>query len=130
MVRTLENNYFLVRTKLGYLRYIKVKASQILHGGATPVAPSKKWIKTISIHLMKKTFLVFHIYSVTEEILSPATFITEWTSIGYCETSKFFWLIFLVSSPPSLPTMRFPHSSSMTTGLGECSKFSMISISI
>ena len=37
----------------------------------------------------------------------------------------FFWLIFLVSSPPSL---RFSHSSSMNTILGESSKFPMSSI--
>ena len=29
------------------LSYSKVKASQILHGGTTPVAPSKNWIKAI-----------------------------------------------------------------------------------
>ena len=35
---------------------------------------------------------------VTEEILSPKTFFTEWTSRGYCKTYDFFfWLIFLVS---------------------------------
>ena len=91
-----------------------------------------------SIHLIRKTFPVFHIYSVvkksqeksclpncftinipqvTEEILSPTTFVTKWTFIGYCKTSAFFWLIFSVSSPPSLTTMRFPHSSSMNTSL-------------
>ena len=58
-------------------------------------------------------------------------FVTEWTSIGYCKTSDFFfWLIFLVSSPPSLTTTRFPHSSSMNTSLGESSKFPMSSVSI
>ena len=93
------------------LIYSKVKASQILHGGTTPVAPSKNRIEAISIHLIRKTFPVFHIYLVvkksqekpclpnwfpiniplvTEEILSPTTFVTEWTSIGYCKTSDFF----------------------------------------
>ena len=42
------------------------------------------------------------------QILSPTTFVTEWVSIDYCKTSDFFWLIFSVSSPPSLTTMRFP----------------------
>ena len=64
---------------------------------------------------------------VTEEILSPTAFVT----IGYCKTSDFFiWIIFLVSSPPSLTSMRFPHSLSMNTSLGESSKFPMSSISI
>ena len=57
---------------------------------------------------------------VTEEILSSTTFVTEWTSISYCKASDFFfWLIFLVSSQRSLATMRFPHSSSMNTIIGE-----------
>ena len=93
------------------LIYSKFKASQILHGGTTPVAPSKNRIEAISIHLIRKTFPVFHIYLVvkksqekpclpnwfpiyfplvTEEIFSPATLVTEWTSIGYCKTSDFF----------------------------------------
>ena len=68
---------------------------------------------------------------VTEEIISPTTFVTEWTSLGYCKRSDlFFWLMFLVSSPPSLTTMRFPQSLSMNTSLGESSKFPMSSISI
>ena len=94
------------------LIYSKVKASQILHGGTTPVAPSKNRIEAISIHLIRKTFPVFHIYLVvkksqekpclpnwfpiniplvTEEILSPTTFVTEWASICYCKTSDFFF---------------------------------------
>ena len=61
---------------------------------------------------------------VTEEILSPTAFVIGWTSIDYCETSDFFfWLIFPVSFPPSLTTMRLPHSSSMNTSLGESSTF-------
>ena len=133
------------------LIYSKVKASQILHGGTTPVAPSKNWIKAISIHLIRETFPVFHIYLVvkksqekpclpnwfpiniplvTEEILSPTTFVTEWTSIGYCKTSDFFWLIFPVRSSPSLTTLRFPHSSSMNKNLGESCKFPMWSLSM
>ena len=66
---------------------------------------------------------------VTEEILSPTTFVTKWAFIGYCKTSVFFLLIFSVSSPPSLTTMRFPHSSLMDASLGE-SKFPMSSISM
>ena len=42
----------------------------------------------------RKTMLTWlipkNIPLVTEEILSPTTFITEWTSIGYCKTSGFF----------------------------------------
>ena len=65
---------------------------------------------------------MFHM--VTEEILSPTTFATEWTSMSYCKTSHFFfWLIVLVSSSPSLTSMRFPHSSSMNTSLGESFTF-------
>ena len=133
------------------LIYSKVKASQILHGGTTPVVPSKNWIKAISIHLIRKTFPVFHIYSVvkksqeksclpncftinipqvTEEILSPTTFVTKWTFIGYCKMSAFFWLIFSVNSPPSLTTMRFSYSTLMNTSLVESSKFPTSSISI
>ena len=37
-----------------YFIYSRVNASYILHGGTTPVAPSKNWIKAISIHLIKK----------------------------------------------------------------------------
>ena len=68
---------------------------------------------------------------VNEEILSPTTFVTEWTSIDYSKTSDlFFRLIILVSSPPSLTAMRFSHSSLMNTNLCESSKFPLSSISI
>ena len=61
---------------------------------------------------------------VTEEILSPTTFGTQWASIGYCETSGFFfWLIFLLSSPPSCTYEAFPYSSSMNTSVVESSIF-------
>ena len=70
-------------------------------------------------------------YMVTGEILSPTTFVTEWRSIGYYKTFDFFfWVIFLLSSPLSFTTMRFPHSSSMNRSLGESSKFSMSSTPI
>ena len=80
------------------LIYSKVKTSQILHDGTTPVVPNKNWIKAISIHLIRKTFPAFHIYlvakksqekpclpdwftinipQVTEEIFWPTTFVTE-----------------------------------------------------
>ena len=69
--------------------------------------------------------LRFHM--VTEEILLPTAFVTEWPSIGYFITSEFFfWLILLVSSSPSLT---IPHSSSMNTNLGESSTFPILSIS-
>ena len=65
---------------------------------------------------------VFHM--IIEEILLP-------TSIGYCKISDFFlWVIFLVSSPSSLTTMRFPYSSWINTSLGESSSFPVLSISI
>ena len=68
---------------------------------------------------------------ITEEMLSRTTFVIEWTSVGYCEMSdSFFWLIFLVSSPPSLIATRFPHSSSINTSLAESFKFPMSSILI
>ena len=150
MIRRTQLKHFLpLYTVL--LIYSKVKASQILPGEKTPVVPNKNWIKAISIHQIRKTFPVFHIYLVvkksqekpclpdwfpiniplvTEEILSPTTFVIGWTSIGYCKTSDFFWLIFPVRSSPSLTTMRFPHSSSMSKSLGESSKFPMSSLSM
>ena len=61
---------------------------------------------------------------IIEEILLP-------TTIGYCKMSDFFlWVIFLVSSPSSLTTMRFPYSSWINTSLGESSSFPVLSISI
>ena len=75
-------------------------------------------------------YFTINIPQVTEEILSPTTFVTKWTFKGYCKTCAFFWLIFSVSSPPSLTTIRFPHSSLMNTSLGESSKFPMSSISM
>ena len=68
---------------------------------------------------------------VIEEILLPTVFVRQWTSIDYCKTSDlFFWFIFLVSSPLSLITMRFSHSSSMNTRIGKSSKFPMSSTSM
>ena len=105
-----------------------------------------------SIHLIRKTLPVFHIYSVvkksqeklclpncftintpqvTEEILSLTTFVTEWPFIGYRHAKRLsFSANILVSSPPPLNTMRLPHSSLMNTSLGESSKFPMSSISM
>ena len=74
-------------------------------------------------------FTMFHM--VIEEILLPTVFVRQWTSIDYCKTSDlFFWFIFLVSSPLSLITMRFSHSSSMKTRIGKSSKFPMSSTSM
>ena len=39
----------------------------MLHGRTTPVAPSKNYIKAISIHLIRKTFPVLRIYSVSKK---------------------------------------------------------------
>ena len=42
---------------------------------------------------LRNWFTIFHV--VTEEILSPTVFVTQWTSTDYCKTSDFFfWLIF------------------------------------
>ena len=49
------------------LIHIKVTTSQIIHGGTTPVASRKNWIKAISIHLIRKTFPVFYIDSVVKK---------------------------------------------------------------
>ena len=97
---------------------------------------SKKFpfFQVISIGPQEKSclsnwFTIFHM--IIEELPSLTRFFVEWTSTGYCKTSNFFfWLTFLVSSLPSLTTMRFPYSSSMNTILGESSKFPMSSISI
>ena len=108
---------------------------------------AKNWIKAIySVDQKNTSFLFSYLFGskksclpncftinipqVTEEILSPTTFVTKWTFKGYCKTCAFFWLIFSVSSPPSLTTIRFPHSSLMNTSLGESSKFPMSSISM
>ena len=48
--------------------------------------------------------------------------ICHWAT-GYCKTSDFFWLIFSISSPPSLTTTRFTNSSTMNTSVREFSKF-------
>ena len=92
------------------LIYSEVKASEILHGGTTLVAPSKKWIKAIYSSDQKSISCLSHLLGskkspeksclpncftinipqVTEEILSPTTFVTEWTFIGLCKTSAFF----------------------------------------
>ena len=74
-------------------------------------------------------FTIFHM--VIEEMQSPAEFVRQRTSIDYCKMFDFFfWLVFLLSSPPSLTSMRFSHSSSMNKSLCESSKFPMSSISI
>ena len=40
-----------------------------------------------------------------------------------CKRPDFFWLISLVSSPPSMTTLRFPHASLMNATLSKSSKF-------
>ena len=126
------------------LIYSKVKASQILHGGTTPVAPSKNQIEAISVHLIRKTFPVVHNYlvvnksqeksclpnwfpMVTAEIFSPTTWVTEWTAVSYSKTSDFF-LANISNTFFTITTMRFPHSSSVSKSLGESSKFPMSSL--
>ena len=105
-----------------YFSYSRV-LSDLSHFQPISFAYSRNLVK--AIHWIKKGSLSFKLltshpqetsclpnwftilYMVIEEILSP-TFVTEWTSIGYCEMSDFFlWLIFLVSSPPSLTTLGF-----------------------
>ena len=89
----------------------------------------------------EKTFPVLRIYAVLkksqEKSCLPNYFIINipqgywrntlacnichWVDIyRLCKTSDLSWLI---SFSPSLTTMRFPHSSSMITSLGESSKF-------
>ena len=88
-------NFLLLYTVL--LIYSKVKASQILHGGKTPVASSKNWIKAIYSSDRKNiSYLSYllgskksqgksclpncftiNIPQITEEILSPTTFVAE-----------------------------------------------------
>ena len=66
MIRRTQLKHFLpLYTVL--LIYSKVKASQILPGEKTPVVPNKNWIKAISIHQIRKTFPVFHIYLVVKK---------------------------------------------------------------
>ena len=57
---------------------------------------------------------------------SPTAFVAyQIFIINYCETPDFFfWLIFLLSSRPSLTTIRYPlHNSSMNTNLRKSSNF-------
>ena len=60
---------------------------------------------------------------VIEKILSLTSFVKEWTPKGLRTSDFFFWLIFLVSSPPLFTTLIFPHSSSVNTSLVKSSKF-------
>ena len=68
-------NFLLLYTVL--LIYSKVKASQILHGGTTPVAPSKNWIGAISINLIRATFPFFHIYLVVKNSQENHAYLTD-----------------------------------------------------
>ena len=130
------------------LVYSKVKASQSFHCGTTPVTPSKNWTKAIYSSDQKNFSCLSYLFDseksqeksclpncftinielVTEEKLSLTTFFSEWT-FRLLQKACLFQLIFSVSSPSSLTTMRFPHSSFMNTSLGQSSKFPMSSIS-
>ena len=60
---TLLKNFLPLYSVLSnYFIYSRVNASYILHGGTTPVAPSKNWIKAISIHLIQKNHKKNHAY--------------------------------------------------------------------
>ena len=67
------------------------------------VACLSHYLLSSKIHKKNHAYLtdsqqIFHI--IIGEILLPTTFVTEWTSIGYCKTSDFFfWLIFLEAAP-------------------------------
>ena len=91
------------------LIYSKVKASQILHGGTTPVAPNKKWIKAISIHLIRKTSPVFHIYLVVRKSWDSTTMRfphSSWMNKSIGESSKFPMSSISMQSS-SYPTLTF-----------------------
>ena len=91
------------------LIYIKVKASQILHGGTTPVAPNKNWIKAISIHLIRKTSPVFHIYLVVRKSWDSTTMRfphSSWMNKSIGESSKFPMSSISMQSS-SYPTITF-----------------------
>ena len=122
-------NYFIYIRVLRDLRFYMVEQFQSRLVGIGPKRFLFIW--SVKIFLSFKLFTTdpqeksglpnwFTIlYMVIEEILSP-TFVTEWTSTGYCKTSDFFfWLGSLVNSPPSLTTLRFPHSSLKNTNLGK-----------
>ena len=68
MIRT-HNYKISCRSTLFYYFTAKLrfKASQTVHGGTTPVAPSKNRIETISIHLIRKAFPVVHIYLLVKK---------------------------------------------------------------
>ena len=113
------------------------------------VGLSKNWVKGISIHLIRKNCCLSscllltckknHVYLTDSQyytwLLKNKCHLQHLSHSGYLiDYSKmsdfFFWLIFRVSSPPSLTTMRFSHSSSIYASLGESSKFPISSLSI
>ena len=55
---TVLSNYFIHST---------IKASLILHGGTIAVAPSKNCAKTIPIHLIRKSFLSFKLFTTAPQ---------------------------------------------------------------
>ena len=118
-----KNFLWLHTVILNYFIYSRIMTSYILYGGTIPVKPCKNWVKASSSHLMRKTFPLSrclppthktnHAY-LTDSQYSPWLLkkYARHTSRDYCKTSGFFFLlIFLVSSPLSLTTMRFniPH---------------------
>ena len=65
-----------------------------------------------------------------EDTLSPIN-LSQSGYLQACKTPGFFFLlIFLVSSPSSMNTLRFPHFSCMNTILSKSSKFPTSSILI
>ena len=124
-----------------YFIYSRVNASYILHGGTTLVAPSKNWIKAISIHLIKKNHKKNLAYLPdSQQIFSNGYWINtlsynicHWVGIyGLLQNVR---LLLLVNISSKFSTIMyyyetFPHSSSMNTSIGESSKFPMSSISI
>ena len=128
--------------------YCEVKASQILHG-TTVVACTKNKVNTISIYLIRKKFPSFQIiyylhtsnsnHKKTYAYLTDSQYSTcllkkyrrlqhlkEREGLQACKTSDlFFWLIFLVNSPPSMTTLRLPDFSSMNATFSKSSQFQM-----
>ena len=124
---------------LNYFIYSRVKASYILLGGTIQVTPSQNWVKAIFIHLIRKkvSFMLFTtdpqektclpnwftIFDMVIEKYSRLQHLSQSEHLQACKTSDFFfWLKFLVISPPSLTTLRFPHTLSMNTSLGKSNK--------
>ena len=83
------------------LIYSKVKASQILHGETTQVTPSKNCIKVISIHQIRKTFPVFHIYLVVKKSQKKPGFLANISSTFFNIIGHYEILTFLIDEQES-----------------------------